>query len=138
MRTTNNKIPSVEFRIDPLGVDRLRWLKSFMSSHGANPSNSVIVRRALAHYLEHVEKVMKSEEKVSLEIIRLKGHTDGDQSPWTTSPRFDGRPFSKALSERRQLKNAKAMHRTFGVVLPGFDVEALGIHGSDDEEAEHE
>ncbi|UCV01866.1 hypothetical protein [Dechloromonas denitrificans] len=128
MRTTNNKIPSVEFRIDPLGLDRFRWLKSFFSAHGESPSNSVIIRRALVVYLEQVEKTMKSDEKISLELMRLKAHTDGDKSPWTTSPRFDGRPFSKVLAERRKIRNAKAIHHAFGIVLPGLPAAPVTNH----------
>lgn len=113
MRTTRNTIPGVEFRIDPLGLNRLSWLKSFFTTHGAKPSNSVIVRRALAHYLEHIEKAMKTDEKISLELIRLKAHTDGDQSPWDTPPTFTGQPFTKVLSERRKEQGQRRMARLF-------------------------
>jgi hypothetical protein len=111
MRTTRNTIPGVEFRIDPLGLNRLSWLKSFFLAQGAKPSNSVIVRRALAHYLEHVEKAMKAEDKIGQEVIRLKAHTDGDRSPWDTPPSFTGQPFSKLLSDRRKHLNQRRMDR---------------------------
>lgn len=113
MRTTRNTIPGVEFRIDPLGLDRLSWLKSYFQSQGAKPSNSVIIRRALAVYLEHIEKAMKSEEKASLEVIRLKAHTDGDRSPWDASPAFTGQTFSKTLAERRKHLNKRRMDSLF-------------------------
>lgn len=118
MRTNKNTIPSVEFRIDPLGIDRLRWLKSFFEATGEKPSNSVIIRRALTVYLEHVEKAMHNEEKTSLEVVRLKAHTDGDRSPWNASPVFDGRPFSKMLREQSRKRSARAIRRAFGIELP--------------------
>jgi hypothetical protein len=116
MRTNRNTIPSVEFRIDPLGLDRLRWLKSLFSSRGEIPSNSVIIRRALTVYLQHVEKQLTDESKLLMEIVRLKAHTKGDRSPWKQAPTYDGHSFSKMVHEANRQQGIKAM-RQFGIDL---------------------
>lgn len=128
MRTRNNICSPLAYRIDPLGNDRLQWLQSFLLHCGERPSNSVIIRRAIALYVEHIDKMMKDTDKTRLELIQLKAHTGGDPSPWPTPPAFDGQTFAKILSKRRkeqQAENFQAIQRFLESKAPCVE----SIHG---------
>lgn len=118
MRTRHNTIQGQSFRIDPLSKDRLHWIKSFCEAQGEKPSGSVIIRRALDLYISHIEKQMKVGEKIRMEMLSLKSHTDGNSSPWFSSPVFDGRPFNKMLNETQRQQHAEMFRREFGIELP--------------------
>jgi hypothetical protein len=116
--TRNGPSQETNIRIDPLGRDRMKWLKSLFETLGVKPSYSVIVRRALAVYLSHTEKALGNDEELSLEVARLKAHSYGDRSPWKTPPVFDGRPFSKMLWEQQREQTRKHIKYHFGIDLP--------------------
>lgn len=104
-RVKNTNSHSREFRLDPLSLCRLAWLQSFFEHHGWKPSGSVIVRRALALYLAHVESLMAEEaESLDYELVRIKAHTHNEISPLSDVERFNGRPLSEMLQDSRESK----------------------------------
>lgn len=107
---------SVPFRLDPMSKARLAWVKAQFPS--IKPSGSLILRRALAHYLLHLEKVVLDPKKVEAEIAALKSNVAGDQVPWKKQPEFaefPGKPLSAFTMEAHRAKiDAFLNHDYFG------------------------
>ena len=105
MKTKNTNSVSVPFRLDPMSKARMDWIK--VHATGIRPSGSMILRRALDHYLKHVETALDSPEEFQLELIRLKACASGDMTPWKSPPDFTqrlGQKFSEWCSRHHQQK----------------------------------
>lgn len=82
------------------------WIKAHAA--GIRPSGSMILRRALSHYLKHVETCMESHEDFELELARLKACASGDLTPWKTQPDFSQR-LGQKFSEWVQWHNLRRL-----------------------------
>lgn len=119
-RVNNVTTPSREFRLDELSLCRLNWLQSFWNAHEWKPSGSVVVRRALAFYLDHIESLMteeegtfslRCEESLQSELVKIKAHRNNESAPFGERKRFDGRTFSEMLKKARAAKRAEDYYR---------------------------
>ena len=113
-RVQNIKTPSREFRLDPLTCSRLTWIQSLFSSHGWRPSGSIIVRRALSHYTDHLGDTFADESQFKDEFIVIKSHRNTEESPFHGETLFDGRSLSAVLKEVRDIKLNRRFDRVFG------------------------
>lgn len=96
MRTTNSGGVSVPFRLDPMSKTQMEWIKA--QCPGLKPSGSLILRRALKHYTEHLESILGDTEEMELEVTRIRACYSGDPNPWKHQPPFNEHP-GKKLSE---------------------------------------
>jgi hypothetical protein len=113
-RVSNTATTTREFRLDPLALARLEWLQSLFESHGFKPSASVMARRALAIYVDHVEATLPGEATLQSELIRLKACTSTEQSPFSEPNRFNGTPFSVMWKQATEAQYSARFRRVFG------------------------
>lgn len=114
MKTKNPNSVSVPFRLDPMSKASMDWIKAHAA--GIRPSGSMILRRALSHYLKHVETCMESPEDFELEMVRLKACASGDMPPWKTQPDFTQR-LGQKLSEWVRWHNQRRLDGMYGTKL---------------------
>ena len=86
----------LQFRLDGLSKARLSWAKA--QAPTIKPSGTMIVRRALAHYADHLEEAILDPEKLEYELVQLKAAATGDDGPWKTLPDFASCP-GQSLSQ---------------------------------------
>lgn len=106
----NNKtkgIP-VSFSMDRMSKIRLDWIKANVPE--VKPSGSMILRRALAMYVQHLENSLSDPEKFDLELVYLKAAASPEDCPWKKSPDFTlhrGTKLSSMVREnnRRKIDN---------------------------------
>lgn len=119
-RVQNSKI-SREFRLDSLACSRLSWVQSMFHERGWKPSGSVIVRRALSHYTDHLGELLASngellgdEALFEDEFLRIKAHRNNEDVPFLVATNFDGRSFAVVLREAREAHQYRRFDRVFG------------------------
>lgn len=111
-RVQNSKI-SREFRLDSLACSRLSWVQSMFHERGWKPSGSVIVRRALNHYTDHLGELLGDEPRFEDEFLRIKSHRNNEDVPFPVATTFDGRPFAVVLREARDAHQYQRFDRVF-------------------------
>ena len=124
MKTKNTNSVSVPFRLDPMSKARMDWIKAHAT--GIRPSGSMILRRALEHYLRQVETTLDSPEEFQLELIRLKACASGDMTPWKTPPDFTQR-LGQKLSEWCRWHHKQNLDGMYGT--KHFERKARAVEG---------
>lgn len=84
----NNKtkgIP-VSFSMDRMSKVRFDWIKANVPE--VKPSGSMILRRALAMYVQHLENSLSVPEKFENELVYLKASATPEDCPWKKVPDF--------------------------------------------------
>ena len=101
---------SIPFRMDQMSKARIAWIKAH--AHGIRPSGSMVMRRALTFYLQHLENILDDHEEYDRELIYLKASADGDDMPWRTLPDFASQPGRK-LSDWTREASRRRLDRFF-------------------------
>lgn len=84
----NNKTKGtpVSFSMDRMSKVRFDWIKANVPE--VKPSGSMILRRALAMYTQHLESLLSDPEKFENELVYLKASANPDDCPWKKIPDF--------------------------------------------------
>lgn len=103
--------PSTPLRMDPMSKARISWIKS--QYENLKPTGSLIMRRALVLYVQHLEKALVDPKKIDHELAALKACKSGDAAPWHTQPCFACHPF-KPLSAHVKEAHKKRLEGLLG------------------------
>jgi hypothetical protein len=104
----------ISFNLDPLSKARLAWIKARYS--GLKPSGSLILRRALSHYLKHLDQINDDPEQQQEEVYHLKAQSSGNSVPWERLPDFashKGRKLSQWLTQAHRADMNRLMSEPF-------------------------
>lgn len=98
---SNSQGTAVHLKLDPMTKARLEWIKANLPT--VTPSNSLLMRRAVAHYVRYLEsEIMVAPELIDKEQTMMKAETGGQSTPWKTLPDFaqhPGKPLSQWIAE---------------------------------------
>ena len=89
--------------MDLLSKARFDWIKANASQ--LKPSGSMILRRALALYVIHVEQTLEDPELFEQEMVCLKASASPDECPWKHIPDFSkvlGKPLTQMIRETQR------------------------------------
>ena len=75
---------------------RVAWIRAQFPE--IDPSISLVTRRAMQHYVRHLESILLDPDMMASEQQFLKAAAGGDQPPWKEEPDFAGNP-TKTLSQ---------------------------------------
>lgn len=117
--TKSAQTASVSIRFDPMSLTRMAWITA--KFHDVKPSRSMIIRRALQVYQQHLEDVMKDTDPDSfdapeLESLRLSRCGAGEVAPWKVDPDFSRRPemnLTELINEFNANRNKRDTERFF-------------------------
>lgn len=104
----------ITFNLDPLSKARLAWIKARYS--GLKPSGSLILRRALSHYLKHLDHIHEDPEAQQDEVYNLKAQSSGNSVPWERLPDFaaaKSKKLSQWLTEAHRADMNRLMSEPF-------------------------
>ena len=96
---TEKGIP-VSFSMDRMSKTRLDWIKA--NVYGIKPSGSMIIRRALAMYTQHIERTLSDPDLLMQEMVYLKAAAGPEECPWKRPPDFSeclGKPLSQIIKD---------------------------------------
>jgi len=108
------KATPITFNLDPLSKARLAWIKARYS--GLKPSGSLILRRALSHYLKHLDKINDDPEAQQDEVYQIKAQSGGGSVPWERLPDFSSnksKTLSRWLTEAHRADMDRLMSEPF-------------------------
>ena len=93
--TKSSATTSIAIRFDPMSKTRMAWLTAQFPD--LTPSRTMILRRALQHYLKYIETIQRTPEDdrgetMELEGLRLSRSGNGESTPWQDDPDFTHRP----------------------------------------------
>lgn len=86
---------SIAIRFDPMSKTRMAWITAQFPD--LTPSRTMILRRALQHYQQHLEAIQRTPdedfgETMEMESLRLSRSGSGEVSPWEVDSDFTHRP----------------------------------------------
>ena len=105
MKVSKTAGVSVPFRIDPLSKSKMNWIKAHIPQ--VRPTGSLILRRALALYLIHIESILDDPDEFEGELTYLKAAATGDSVPWHHEPDFTQQPGKRLHEYIREINKRK-------------------------------
>lgn len=117
--TKSSATTSIAVRFDPMSKTRMSWIAAQFPD--LNPSRTMILRRALQHYQQHLEAIQRAPdegkgETMELESLRLSRSGNGESTPWEDDPDFAHRPemnLTELIKEFNANRNKRDTERFF-------------------------
>ncbi|HET7833198.1 MAG TPA: hypothetical protein VFK88_09565 [Gallionella sp.] len=116
--TKSSNTHSIAIRFDTMSMTRMAWIAAQFPEF--NPSRSFVVRRAVQHYLQHLEDITKDSgnpSRLEYETLLLKSCGQGEESPWEHDPDFSRRTdmtLTELLKEFRTNRSKGDINRFLG------------------------
>lgn len=115
--TKSSATTSIAVRFDPMSKTRMAWITAQFPD--LQPSRTMILRRALQHYQQHLEAIQRatdegSGETIEMESLRLSRSGNGESIPWTNDPDFAHRPemnLTELIKEFNTNRHNRDMNR---------------------------
>jgi hypothetical protein len=110
----NSGVRSI-INLDAGSLDRLTWLRNAFkrSALKLEAGNSILLRRSVSLYQEHIEKLIQKndEEEIALEVLCLTGAAKGttDPLPQEDLEAVPVRPFSQIRQEHLEAKSKERL-----------------------------
>lgn len=117
--TKSSTTTSIAIRFDPMSKTRMAWITAQFPA--LSPSRTMILRRALQHYQQHLEATQRAADEDSfdtmeLESLRLSRSGNGESTPWKDDPDFAHRPemnLTELIKEFNANRNKRDTARFF-------------------------
>lgn len=129
--TKSYSTSAIAIRFCPMSKTRMEWMRSKFPEF--SPTRSMIIRRALKSYQQHLEEVLKDSDPTRLEFetMNLKVCGQGETTPWEHDPDFTQRSdmtLTELLKEFRTNRSKTDINRFLG--SSPFKVKAARMVGA--------